>query len=66
MYYELYPWHKVGASWANWGSYPSDIAPGLSWDITPEVSLTPQLVFYPSRLNLNTISTIVYLSAKLI
>ena len=64
MYYEMYPVHHPGASFWTWTCTPADISPGLSWDITPSVNFSPQLLFYPSKLNANNMGTIAYLSAK--
>ena len=66
LYYEMFPYHRVGAPWSTWANDPADIAPGVSWDITKTVNLTPQLLLYPSSLSLKTMGTIIYLSAKLI
>jgi hypothetical protein len=64
LYYEMYPWHKVGAKWNDWSNDPSDIAPGISWDITADVNFTPQLLIYPGNLRWSTLGTVAYLSAK--
>ena len=45
---------------------PMDIAPGVSWDITKQINISPQLVFYPEYPTLSSIGTVVYLSAKVL
>jgi hypothetical protein len=38
----------------------------VNWDISPGVSVTPEVLIYPSKLGFDTVSTVVYLSANLL
>jgi hypothetical protein len=62
---EIYPYHVLGAAWSDIRSYPADIAPGVTWDITPDVNLSPQILWYPSHPGFQGWGSIIYLSAKL-
>ncbi len=66
LHYEIYPYHTAGASWDTFGTDPSDFAVGVNWNITPDISINPQIVLYPSRLNFDTMSSRVQLSAKIL
>ncbi len=63
VYAEFYPYHLVGADASTFVHDPMDISPGVSWDVTPNFNVSPQLLLYPSRLAMDTVGTIVYLSA---
>jgi hypothetical protein len=65
-YFEFYPYHRVGADWSSWTMDPMDISPGVTWSPTRAISISPQLLIYPTRFATDTIGTVVYLSAKLI
>lgn len=66
LYYELYPYHVLNGSWLSYSADPADIAPGINWDITPTLSINPQVLIYPSRLSWNTLSPLLYVSAKIL
>lgn len=60
LYVEFYPVHVLGQKWDNWTTYPMDIAPGISWDVTPDINISPQLLFYPSHLTAESVGSIIY------
>jgi hypothetical protein len=62
--YDFYFYHLTGASWGSWGQDPSDLAMGVSWDITPNINVTPEVLIYPGKLGFDTMSSLVYLSAS--
>jgi hypothetical protein len=64
LYVEFYPVHIVGAKWNDWTTYPMDIAPGISWDVTPDINISPQVLFYPSHLTASSIGSIIYTYVK--
>jgi hypothetical protein len=61
---EFYPYHLLGDAWNRIEFYPTDIAPGITWDITPDVNLSPQILVYPGNLTWDGLGSIIYLSAK--
>jgi hypothetical protein len=66
LFVEFYPYHVLNRSWFEFASDPMDIAPGISWDITPTINVNPQLLMYPARFSFNTLSPLVYITAKIL
>ncbi len=64
--YDVHPYHRVGANWDTWVSDPSDIAPGISWDITGDINFQFQVVMYPSQLRWDTLGTMAYVFWQII
>ena len=64
--YDLHPYHRVGAKWDTWTSDPSDLSPGISWDITGDINLQTQFLIYPSQLRWDTVGTAAYLTVQFI
>jgi hypothetical protein len=66
LFVEFYPYHVYNRSWLEFASDPMDIAPGISWDITPSLNITPELLMYPARFSFDTLSPLVYITWKII
>jgi len=64
--YDLHPYHRVGANWDTWAADPTDIAPGISWDITGDINFQTQILMYPSKFGWNTMGTMAYLYWQII
>ena len=62
----FHPYHLQGARWDTFGVDPSDVAVGINWDVTSDISVNPLLTMYPSKLSFNKINAVVYLSAKIL
>jgi hypothetical protein len=66
LWFEFYPHHILGAGIFDWSEYPTDIAPGVSWDLTENINISPQVLIYPGHPFIDTLSGIIYLSAKIL